>query len=465
MNDDAAERESLDDALFVLHGEEGTGTIRRLLYAGYLVLIFGGVYGFNVLRAVLVTSDPQLVRSAVVSVWGVLALLAVLAGLVLAAWRAGRVRGPVVPPLPFIDTVVASALDRWLVLRERGLALLVGGVGGGLLVGALVGGAFAGAGIGGMTGIAGAVLGGGILGLVVALTWLAGQCAQSGARGVRGLREALRGIRIEDLRTHAVRTTHVGGAVLAGDLRAVRLDVAAPVTRARSVRLRPGGRYTTVVRRDLLGYRRSPYAVALGVLGLAGAFALTAVASTAPAAPVVLGIVAMLVAYFAFGALTEGVRLVADTAGTPPLFGLPFRSEALAHLVAPVVTALTVSLPVTAVVARVLGGRVGVALAACGIVVGILAGTSFMAAFRGSPPEPAFVPEVGPMMMVYWYARPLVLAAVSGGLFLAGLADLSDRTDPAGLWRLVLLSGAVLAAFSLAYGIYLARKLELGHRV
>ncbi|MCB1302018.1 MAG: hypothetical protein KDB28_12420, partial [Tetrasphaera sp.] len=120
MNDDAAERESLDDALFVLHGEEGTGTIRRLLYAGYLVLIFGGVYGFNVLRAVLVTSDPQLVRSAVVSVWGVLALLAVLAGLVLAAWRAGRVRGPVVPPLPFIDTVVASALDRWLVLRERG---------------------------------------------------------------------------------------------------------------------------------------------------------------------------------------------------------------------------------------------------------------------------------------------------------------------------------------------------------
>ncbi|HPF81595.1 MAG TPA: hypothetical protein PKU75_11735, partial [Tetrasphaera australiensis] len=182
MNDDAAERESLDDALFVLHGEEGTGTIRRLLYAGYLVLIFGGVYGFNVLRAVLVTSDPQLVRSAVVSVWGVLALLAVLAGLVLAAWRAGRVRGPVVPPLPFIDTVVASALDRWLVLRERGLALLVGGVGGGLLVGALVGGAFAGAGIGGMTGIAGAVLGGGILGLVVALTWLAGQGAHSGAR-------------------------------------------------------------------------------------------------------------------------------------------------------------------------------------------------------------------------------------------------------------------------------------------
>ena len=80
MNDDAAERESLDDALFVLHGDDGTGTIRRLLYAGYLVLIFGGVYGFNVLRAVLVTSDPQWVRSAVVSVWAVLALLAVLAG-------------------------------------------------------------------------------------------------------------------------------------------------------------------------------------------------------------------------------------------------------------------------------------------------------------------------------------------------------------------------------------------------
>ena len=85
----AQDRDRLADAAYVLHGEAGSGTIRRLLYALYLVLIFGGVYGFNLLRAMLVTADQGWVDS-LASGWGVLALLAtvLVAGIALGG-RAG----------------------------------------------------------------------------------------------------------------------------------------------------------------------------------------------------------------------------------------------------------------------------------------------------------------------------------------------------------------------------------------
>ena len=131
------------------------------------------------LRALLVTSDPQWVRSAAQSVWGVLALLATSAALVAVAWASGRVRGPVVPPLPFIDSVVASAIDRAEVLRERALALLIAGAGTGALIGALVGGAVVGAGLGGVAAVVVTIVAATTLGLLVAVTALLAQAADS----------------------------------------------------------------------------------------------------------------------------------------------------------------------------------------------------------------------------------------------------------------------------------------------
>ena len=212
----AQDRDRLADAAYVLHGEAGSGTIRRLLYALYLVLIFGGVYGFNLLRAMLVTADQGWVDS-LASGWGVLALLATVLVAGTIAVRAGRTRGPVVPQLPYIDTVVTAAIDRALVLRELAAAWLIGAVGTGALIGALVGGAVLGAGRGGVLVIVTAVIGGAMLGLLLAVLALLGQRAASGPGRETSVAGWLRGLRIADLRTHALRTTHIGGAVLAGE--------------------------------------------------------------------------------------------------------------------------------------------------------------------------------------------------------------------------------------------------------
>lgn len=449
----AEDRERLEDALHVLHGSAGTGLVRRLLYVLYLIVIFGGVYGFNLLRAALVTSDPRWLDS-VASVWGVLAAGVAAAGLGLLAWRAGRVRGPVVPQLPFIDTVVASAIDRGVVLRERGLVVLIGGAGAGLLLGALAGGAVVGAGRGGVAVVLGAVVCGAGLGLALAWISVLGQAAASGSRRVRTLGAALRALRLVDLREHAVRTTHIGGAVLAGDLRAARLDVAAPVTRARSVRLRSRGPWRTLIARDVLGLRRAPGRLAWGLVGVAAAYGLIAVRATTPSLPLATGMLAMVLAYFAVGALAEGVRLLADNAGTPPLLGLGFRTEALLHLVVPVAMTLAVGLPASVLVAAS-DASIGIAvLAAAGMTL-ILAGTTLMAAFRGSPPDLSFIGEIGPMSMAYWYARPVTTAAISGGLLLALIAEAGP---------IALVGAFGTGGFALGYGLWLARKLELGHR-
>ncbi|MFZ1486306.1 MAG: hypothetical protein WAS95_09670, partial [Nostocoides sp.] len=161
----AQDAERLDDALYVLHGSQGTGTIRALLYGGYLVAIFGGVYGFNLLRALLISSDPQWLRAAAASVWSLLAFGTLIIGLGLLAWRVGRVRGPLVPPLPFIDLLLGSAIDRWQVLRERAWVLLISGLGVGVLIGVLLGGAAMGAGLGSAAAVLGAVVGGAVLGV------------------------------------------------------------------------------------------------------------------------------------------------------------------------------------------------------------------------------------------------------------------------------------------------------------
>ena len=133
-------------------------------------------------------------------------------------------------------------------------------------------------------------------------------------------RRSLRALHLTLLRTQSARAVTVGGAVLAGDLRAARLEVGTPVTRARRTRLRSRGPSATMVRRDLLGLRRSPGSAATGLV-LTGAAAYALVHASGPGTPSVIALAGLVLAYLGVSAWSEGLRLQGDNAGTPPLLG------------------------------------------------------------------------------------------------------------------------------------------------
>ena len=215
--------------------------------------------------------------------------------------------------------------------------------------------------------------------------------------------------------------------MLAGDLRAARLEAATPVRRGRELRLRSHGRLLTVVARDLLGLRRQP-----GLL-LSGALL------AAPAPPASPGRSATPRCRWRWpswrwrpctSASGCGPRACACSA-TPsaPLSSAAWawEREAGAHTVLPASLFVLVSLPpAVAVRALVPGSAVGFASLLLWVVgVGALVlAAQWVAAFRGRPPFLAFLPDVGPMVMTLWFARSLVLCAVVGGLLTARAAIL-----------------------------------------
>ncbi|QNN48956.1 hypothetical protein H9L10_11875 [Phycicoccus endophyticus] len=52
------DRERLEDVEHVLHGPEGAGRWHTLLYVLYVVALLAGIYGYTVLRGVVVVLDP-----------------------------------------------------------------------------------------------------------------------------------------------------------------------------------------------------------------------------------------------------------------------------------------------------------------------------------------------------------------------------------------------------------------------
>jgi hypothetical protein len=448
----AEDKERLKDVTHVLHGEHGTGAVQRVLYAVYLLGLLAFTYGFTVARALFITSDPAWLHdrllgpgAAVVTVLLAVALTVLVHGL-------GRRRGPVVPPLPWVDHVVAGPLDRAAVLREWWLVsatLLVAGVT--VLAGVLGGGLWA-SGTTGPASLAVALIVGPALGAALAAAWLAGQVGAGGSgaealprtdgdgRGVRLLSPsaALRRLGLPALRAQSIRSTRLGGAVLAGDLRAARLEAATPVHRGRGLRLRSHGRLLTVVARDLLGLRRQPGLMLSGALLAAPGAAGVAWSLSDPEVPVALAVVSVAALYLGVGVWAEGLRLLGDTLGTPRLSGLGLGTEAGAHTVLPASLFVLVALPLClAVHLLVPGTGVGgpsLLLWTAGVGAFVLA-AQWVAAFRGRPPFLAFLPDVGPMLMTLWFARSLLLCAVIGGLLTARAAHVGV-VGPAGAWLL-----------------------------
>ena len=450
----AEDKERLQDVTHVLHGEHGTGAVQRVLYAVYLLGLLAFTYGFTVARALFITSDPAWLHdrllgpgAAVVTVLLAVALTVLVHGL-------GRRRGPVVPPLPWVDHVVAGPLDRAATLREWWLVsatLLVAGV---TVVAGVIGGGLWASATTGPASLVVSLLVGPALGAALAAAWLAGQVGAGGSgadalpradgdgRGVLSPSAALRRLGLPALRAQSIRSTRLGGAVLAGDLRAARLEASTPVTRGRGLRLRSRGRLLTVVARDLLGLRRQPGLMLSGALLAAPGAAGVAWSLSDPEVPVALAVVSVAALYLGVGVWAEGLRLLGDTLGTPRLSGLGLGTEAGAHTVLPaslfVLVALPMCLAVHVLVPRTTVGIASLLLWVVGVGAFVLA-AQWVAAFRGRPPFLAFLPDVGPMLMTLWFARSLLLCAVIGGLLTSRAAHLGV-VGPSGAWLLFAVS-------------------------
>lgn len=446
---------------WVIGGDAGRKGRRQAWYAGYVAFLAALAYGFPIVQAVVKTADPAAVRAQLETPLAIAVLVAAALAVLWSMYAAGAYRGPVVPPLPWVDHVVTAPIDRAVAVGRwwrlaLGLCVFLGG-----LAGVTVGAGVAYAGMTSWYAAIAVTLGGALLGWLGASLWLWGQVRSWPGAGrslttmTRG-RIALRALHIEVLRRHAANSSTIGGSVLAGNMRTAKLQLARPVRHGRRARLRASGPVMIMVRRDLLGLRRLPSTFWTGLGLMAIGVVVIGWTLTHPAVPPVAMTVGLVPAYFGFGAWAEGLRLQADAMGTPPLLGIPARTEALAHLVVPCVLGL-VSLGAGLAVSTVVSGSLvpsGIGLVI--VLTAVLAGGHLMAAFRGSPPKPTFSSSgLGPGMLIGWYLLPGLAVLIVGTVAFA-LA----RGNVTGLFW-----GALLATVLVSWGLGKAQRLADAHRV
>jgi len=455
-----ADKQQLRQVRAAILGNRPDNSASSALYPVYVAVIAAGTYGIPASQQLFRSLDKRWLAEHAGTPAGVVTVVTLAALLLFAIRLAGRFHGPVVPPLPYLEMVVTSPMPRKVTLARNWRLSLGGSIVGGLLTGAVGGAGLAIANVAAPIVLLPATLVGALLGVLVAELWLQGQLQgalhtsppehRSGTSFLGRRRNALAQLDIASLRRQAASNVTMGGAALAGDLRAIRLDAARPTTHARRVRLRPSGRLTVIARRDLLGLRRAPgsafYGLSFSVAGSAGLM----LSLQSPRTPTMAPLVSLVLCHIGFGAWCEGLRLHADNSGTSRLLGLPYRDTALAHLAVPVSAwALT-----TVVVGGGLSvaGLVGRASLVWGLGVGaLLAGSHLMAAFRGLPPAGVFGPHAGVPAMVFWYTKPL-LATLIVGTATAAWAVRAKHPGNAFLWLVILTAGVV------AWGLALVGK-------
>lgn len=411
------DRARFDEALDFVTAGRGAGTLRRLAYPVYVTILIGLTYGFTFTRSVFVTSDPQWVSAHLLNptAGGVFALLLALA--VAFVHRSCRRSGAVVPPVAWTDQVLTSSIDRALALRPWWHLTLAAATTAGALLGVLLGGSLWASAVTGPLALPVAGLVGGGVGALLAHVALWGQAQRR--RPVRPA-QALRMLPIEELRTQAAAGEHLIGALLAGDVRGGQLELAAPIRRGRALQLRPGRPVGAVVRRDALGLRRDPFTwVRGGVLAVLGGAA-TAWACLEPGAPPILSALGLVLLHFGTTSHGEGLRMNADHAGSPALFGLGRPSAALAHTILPAGLTFAAWVVVAALLAVAAGAttlEAAVALAVAGLAVTLTtAATAWMATFRPPPGLALLMPGAGPQLLVLRLVTPAALAFLVGVL-------------------------------------------------
>lgn len=460
-----ADRERLDAAREVIHGEHPDASNSNALYAVYVAVIGAGVYGVPAAHELVRLVNPAWLARHISSALGIGILAAAALAVLVLGFVVGKVRGPVVPTLPYLDLVLTSPIDRAVALGRWWRFSLVGAVVGGVILGLVVGAGLAIAQVAGPLVLLVTAAAGAGLGALGAGTWLWGQVRTWPRRSgepATFLRvgTSLRQLHITSLREQASSAITMGGALLAGDLRMLRLDVASRTARtphARTVRLRPSGPVGVIVRRDLLGLRRAPGPTLAGtVVSAAGVAALMRTVDT-PDAPSLLALGSALVGYLGFGFWTEGLRIQGDNAGTAALLGIDFRTEALAHLVVPSLLHALASVVIGVVLVTTSG--VQVAAVAWVLVTGaVLAGGHLIAGFRGLPPMAAYRPGGGVLLMVGWYLYPVIVASIA----VTVTTVVAARSQLAGQSFVLLLAAALGVV---RWGLHRVRALGEAHRL
>jgi hypothetical protein len=436
----------------VIVGGRPTNSLVNALYPVYVAVIVAGAYGITAARQLFLSLDAKWLAERAWTPAGAIVTVGAAASLLALVLLVGHVRGPVVPPLPYLDLVVDSPMPRSVTLARNWWLSFGGCTIGGLLIGAVCGVGLAMAQVASTGALLPATLGGLLLGVLVAQFWLWGQV--HGSRGGSplpvGRHNALARLDITALRRQAASNVTMAGAVLSGDLRMVRLDAARPTTHFRRVRLRASGPRAVIARRDLLGLRRAPLS-ALSGLGLAAAGSAGLMLSVqSPRIPTMAALVSLILAYLGFGAWCEGLRLHADNSGTSRLLGLGYRDTAVAHLVVPL-SAWGVSV-ILVTIGLLAAGAVGPIALLWGLGTGaLLAGGHLMASFRGQPPTAVFGPVGGMPLMILWYTKPL-LATLVVGTAMAAWAARPATAWAAFFWLLVCAVGVV------AWGLALVDK-------
>jgi hypothetical protein len=453
------QRSQLRQVRAAILGSRPDTALSSTLYPLYVAVIAAGTYGVPATQQLFRSLDEKWLAEHVPTPVGAIVAVA-LAALLLAVVRVvGRVHGPVVPPLPYLELVVASPMPRKVTLARSWRLSLGGSTFGGLLVGLVIGGSGAIAKITPPAAMVPFTLVCTLLGVLTAEFWLRGQLqgqahalAPAGTRSsmLSTRREALALLDIAGLKRQSASNVTMGGAVLAGDLRTVRLDAARPTTHARRVRLRASGPLVIIARRDLLGLRRAPWTALYGLGVAAAGTAGLMLSLRSPHTPTVAPLVCLLLCHLGFGASCEGLRLHADNSGTSRLLGLPYRDTALAHLAVPVLGWTLTTLVVSAGLSLT-GLLTPLALIWALGTGALLAGTHLMAAFRGLPPISVFSPQAGIPSMVFWYSKPLV-ATLLIGTGMAAWAVRSPAPWSVFSWMLLLTAGII------AWGLALVGK-------
>ncbi|WP_323097497.1 hypothetical protein [Intrasporangium sp. YIM S08009] len=451
---DYDDHDLLGQADWVIGGEAARKARQQGLYAGYVLFLGALVYGLPIVQTVFRTSDASSLGQQLRSPEAIGLLVASVAALLGAVVFAGRFRGPVVPPMPWIDLVLQAPLDRALALRRWWRYAAISGLFVGALSGLTVGGGLAFAHLAGPLTILVTTLAGTALGVLASRLWLWSQVS-SWPGPDRGLSllwrvpDALRELHAESLRVHSANTSTMAGSALTGNLRTARLALTRPVRHGRTARLRAGRPFTVLVRRDLLGLRRTPGAFlsGLGLTLLGGA--IVTWAFTQPAAPSIAATIGLLPLYLGFGAWAEGLRLQADNVGTPSLLGTGEVTEAVAHVTVPTVLTVLV-LGGWAAVAAGFGSLPASAVLSLWLVLVLVVAGNVLAAFRGSP---TFV--LRPQMVFAWYAVPALTVVLLGSL-IAVLTKAGNYT-----WLSVV---SWLVYIVLAWAVSKVRRLTYLHR-
>jgi hypothetical protein len=455
-----AEKAQLRRVRAAILGNRPDTSLSSTLYPVYVAVIAAGTYGVPAAQQLFHSIDAKWLAEHARTPAAAIAAVTFAALFLTLVRLVGRVRGPVVPPLPYLELVVASPMPRKVTLARYWRVSLGGSAIGGLLVGLVVSAGGAIANVAPPVALLPATLVGCLLGMLVAEFWLRGQLqgqlqasaleSRQGSSLLRMRRNALTLLDITSLRRQAASNITMGGAVLAGDLRTVRLDAARPTTHARHVRLRASRPLAVIAHRDLLGLRRAPWSALYGLGFTAAGSAGLILSLVSPRTPTVAPLISLVLCHLGFGAWCEGLRLHADNSGTSRVLGLAYRDTALAHLAVPVSCWALTTVVVSA--GLWLAGLVRPTLLVWALGTGVLlAGTHLMAAFRGLPPIGVFGPHAGVPAMIFWYAKPL-LATLVVGTATAAWAARAANPWTAFFWLLIATAGVV------AWGLALVDK-------